>query len=115
MRTIKFRAWDKNNQQWLRNTWFGHFLENDASIEAPDNVAVMQFTGLLDKNGKEIYEGDIVQNQAHANRVVKQTKYGEYKLFCGEHSNSFYKGWEAGTVWEVIGNIYENPELVNGK
>ena len=67
MREIKFRAWDKSDNVWLEEDQFviypqGIFdawLGQDEPLEM-DEVILMQYTGLKDKNGKEIYEGDIV-------------------------------------------------------
>ena len=81
----------------------------------------MQYTGLKDKNGKEIYEGDIVREQGFVKTVVKwdnrkQTQYGH-----GDSTTCIYAGFSMGG-WgssydtreevKVIGNIYENPELI---
>ncbi len=78
-----------------------------------DSMKLMQFTGLKAKNGKEIYEGDLVQ-WVYARRLVK----GEIAwATCG----FWIKGWlntlESQYHWpcEVVGNIYENPELLEVK
>jgi hypothetical protein len=117
MREIKFRAWDESAEEMISMPLDGYFgLERFFGFLAtnqPSGFILMQYTGLKDKNGVDIYEGDVVQNQAMANRVVKRTKYGEYRLFCGNSQSHFYNGWTKGTVWEVIGNVHENPELLS--
>lgn len=75
---------------------------------------LMQFTGLLDKNGKEIYEGDIIQH--YQNKRDGKYKYGHpHKV---EFVNTTNKaGWNItkSSIKEVIGNIYENPELLQSE
>lgn len=69
---------------------------------------LMQFTGLKDKNGKEIYEGDLVAHNASAKPIDVEFIDGTFEPF----SKSDF-GWTS-TLCEIIGNIYENPELLNG-
>jgi uncharacterized phage protein (TIGR01671 family) len=128
MREIKFRAWDKREKLML--SW-EHLCDEDKSLLndgvcecladyfncAFSNIEpLMQYTGLHDKNGKEIYEGDIVcpdkniQNEKTVGKVV----WHSYGAAC------YYVEYKDGTGWrdfidmEVIGNIYENPELLGG-
>ena len=76
-----------------------------------DRFILMQFTGLHDKNGKEIYEGDIVQIYKHMS-----SEKSEVTQVVWDEENCEYKGiYPNIAVWEqheVIGNIYENPELL---
>lgn len=77
----------------------------------------MQFTGLTDKNGKEIYEGDIVTFIGWRNRVVTWQPEGCYAGWFAvddkkpDRPLGIYSGEEPNTI-EVLGNIYENPELL---
>lgn len=103
MRPIKFRAWDNDimlTWQGILNAGIELFLNDKDSL-------LMQFTGLLDKNGKEIYDGDVVKrlNQDYLrerNRIVEWT------------NNQGRNGWNIGRgdLWEIIGNIYENSDLM---
>ena len=128
MREIKFRAWDKEYKV-LRNVTRVNFTigkislcENTGYFHYTcniDDVILMQYTGLKDKNGKEIYIGDIVEAWSegfkHIGEVRKRVD-GLYIIYPAYH-NGFWglKPNDAGeTTVEVIGNIYENPELLEG-
>lgn len=124
MRTIKFRVWDKKNKKMrpLKATFL--LVYGDASGEVGEigdsfddtrnleEFVLMQFTGLFDKNGKEIYEGDIVQSMVHYNRK-KMAPHGNPWVVERVITRST-NGWNLATGKNkiVIGNIYENPELL---
>lgn len=138
MREIKFRAWDganmhENVSPWrhdfvISNTW--HRCEKSSGtgifgsggnyaemlVPAVRFTELMQFTGLKDKNGKEICEGDIVRfktygDEKHFGEIALEVKistdYGArpYMPVWG------YFNWVSRES-EIIGNIYENPELI---
>lgn len=126
MREIKFRAWDKENKEMLEveNLHFDEYHNNEMTIRTTmyndyfdtEDMILMQYTGLHDKNGKEIYEGDIVDNGYNNIGVVK---YGEYNCSCCEGVYGWYVDGgdirQAECFLEVIGNIYENPDLLKGE
>jgi len=117
MREIKFRAWDG-----LRMRVWG-FIGTDAFASPPTSshskysnafsMPHMQFTGLRDRNGKEIYEGDILRdtvNRPPRKRVVEFLGSG---FWCADEKFKHFMPGEQHR--EVIGNIYENPELLGEK
>lgn len=116
MREIKFRAW--NGDKMIHyNHWFTlhdqnvlcfekseeHSYVDESDVDYPRRVELMQFTGLKDKNGKEIYEGDILEMPWGMSRRAVRIPGMFYSL--GEEGC-----WDDES--EVIGNIYENPELL---
>lgn len=112
MRKIKFRAWDWENKVML-NFKFG--LEG-LSLENREVCDVMQFTGLTDKNGKEIYEGDIVKMKTGGDYTELREVIFEEGAFRFNDQKTPHAGFiYSNKETEVIGNIYQNPELLNEK
>ena len=135
MREIKFRAWDNRNKtmwDFVVSSWNGviegyrvindkRIFENDIRLgineefeDYDGEITIMQHTNLKDKNGKEIYEGDIVECEQ-----LNQKQKGEVIFRKGMWSWEFKKDkdswlYEVAKKWngEIIGNIHSNPELL---
>ena len=121
MREIKFRAWDKDKNKMFVNGQLASWRLD--IITANNNLVIMQFTGLLDKNGVEIYEGDIVIGEPprYVNKNIGVVSYyGCAFHWEGKKSNrekwfdTITSDFEKADI-EVIGNIHQNPELLEAK
>ncbi len=113
-REIKFRAWEKNLKEMIpvHDVDFERKIINTSSAwRFLNEVALMQYTGLKDKNGKEIYEGDVIKSIRGYKAVVEWVDDGRFLGFTIERERKImYVGQEPAV--EVIGNIYESPELL---
>lgn len=127
-REIKFRAWHKNLKKMFKigqitlekGIW--NFEPNDRdfigmSIPYQPSFVLMQYTGLHDKNGKEIYEGDILKvyykGMSGVGYVEYDNDYCEYKIIINTDKD-YFSLWKSIDL-EKIGNIYDNPELLGGE
>ncbi|XOS93835.1 YopX family protein [Brevibacillus laterosporus] len=111
MREIKFRAWDKEDKYML--DWVLIKLDVEYSINQlleMNRFEMMQFTGLHDKNGMEIYEGDIVLGRSEPATGTVEFSYGS--IIVDWHGPDIDDLRDYHEFLEVIGNIYENPELL---
>lgn len=129
MREIKFRAWDKINNKMCDygsdeacTLWEdGCDFMGMSFISCQPNVIWMQYTGLHDKNGKEIYEGDIVKRTCDLIGAEDDGFTGIVKYECAAFLLESFDGKNGRYLWddvqelEVVGNIYENPELLGGE
>ena len=115
MRKIKFRIWAKNHDCM-------HYSDDSGLqqifdwFERYEGSILMQYTGLKDKNGKEIYEGDVLRGYGSAiKRFVVSFSNGSFVLY-----HNFGRWGLLSRIFEIeelpveiIGNLYENPELLN--
>lgn len=142
MREIKFRAYDKKYKFMSHKVLVGNVFDDNENYTAHSmwiepsmvdykctpqwmnfdehsNIELMQYTGLLDKNGKEIYEGDIVKEPYYVDEnngyLLLEVLFNN-GCFVGKVINKDGFGLQNLTMYkEVIGNIYENPELLETK
>ena len=131
MREIKFRAWDKTlerllavgvldfDEWYLRTSISGGVVGDRHSFkgEETDRFILMQYTGLKDKHGKEIYEGDLLRTSTlRAMKPVDIEMTWADAGFEGRDiatRDEYLVAYGNALQWEVIGNIYENPEQVS--
>ncbi len=120
MRELKFRAWDNIKQQMLpsvaHGTKDGRIVVGWDEPEPAYDRVLMQYTGLKDKNGKDIYEGDIIRMPQGVFEIVYDD--GRYTIATPEDAEAGGRMVLAyGTMWhpelfEVIGNVHEQPHLL---
>lgn len=135
--TPRYRAWIKTEKRMFfsddilaidyenkeivtQQVYFENGLPDDRDIYCynPDEIELMQSTGLKDKNGKEVFIGDIVKcTRGCLHEVYLEKEYGG--TFIGGMPSIYLKGLLSGYAWtedeEIIGNVYENPELLEDK
>lgn len=144
-RELKFRIWDNLKKEWVQNKGLWRIVTNDSGIgeitapisfkQHPLGHSIQQFTGLLDKNEKEIFEGDIVKHNwigLDAKIGIVVSHFGEYLvvdkyvfdkdgIFITKHytGNCWYQTTlksiftsQPNHVFEIIGNVFENIKLL---
>jgi uncharacterized phage protein (TIGR01671 family) len=141
MREIKFRGWDKRTRKMIdtgfhilgETTCFDLIYDycmnhgkrkDEVGLLRINSVVIMQYTGRKDQDGKDIYDGDIIKCNGGAEDFFFEVAWDNEQAgwiakvdWCDGKEKSYpelkwYIGWKFIPVYEVIGNIYENPELI---
>jgi len=152
MREIKFRAWDKINEKMIYSNGEIDYFDGDGieggametifldmwgnvekyihttggtnEVKMINDAEIMQYTGLKDKNGKEIYEGDILKVELRSkDNYIGRVDFNYGQFWCVKHNGYGGTGYDFDflcnkdrysktAIIEVIGNIFENPELL---
>lgn len=126
----KFRVWNNKTQAFIDygdvvldlasgKIFAGDVGVMESTIDVTDHVELMQSTGLKDKNGVEIFEGDIVKNTYNQKirRVFWNPNRTAFELSEVGHESSRTEYWSlfnAKWSYEIIGHVWENPELLEG-
>lgn len=123
-RVLEFRAWDKLAETFVfaDKGYQGHFIldlngqfYNLQNGSGGNEYIVQQYTGLKDKNGKKIFEGDILMIEFHKNSEEPPRYYpiefyqGSFCINCGSEDGCLMMH---NGEYEVVGNIFQNPELI---
>ena len=128
-REIKFRGWERELQMMVYDTELGgwHFEYDGNPVRAVNQMIneedyfydLMQYTGLKDKNGADIYEGDILSTDLDRPYLIVEFRNGAFMFQCHDNGKDYYdfmaitgENSNFTKYHEVIGNIYENRKLL---
>ena len=129
-RELKFRAWSPNRNGFVGSCYSistytsegfklcGVGEGDDVDDLEDDGLVIQQFTGLQDKNGKDVYEGDLLKHDENSESdkavVVVVYKTEQAKFYCDEINDSGYGGdLDEWIGCEIVGNIFETPSLLH--
>lgn len=119
MKEVEFRAWEKNLKEMIEVNdinFKGEVINSNDIWRFFDEIELMQYTGLKDKNGKKIYEGDILLYNNHIKGIVWYKNGAFVRSYKNSNVYLMYDSFITDGClddYEVIGNIHENPELLS--
>ena len=135
IREIKFRFWGKNTGDWFYASSV-HIHMSGKLLQIPENIILMQYTGLKDWEGTEIYEGDLLVHRYPAGQSIYKavidtikhnaegldfTYHGVHLVFISSTDNYVHNNttgletdYPSTSILEIVGNIYEHPHLIDG-
>jgi uncharacterized phage protein (TIGR01671 family) len=124
MREFKFRVWEIPRGTGYKEHQMDYFeldsmFDCDVGCFGREDQILMQWTGLKDKNGKDIYEGDIVDIEKKGfglYQIKWHTEMASYWMYCIKTGSTFWDGFldiEKAEVCKIVGNIYENKGLLS--
>jgi hypothetical protein len=111
MKEIKFRAWDKRINQFIQSGV--QFNNTKMCLDTIPDIELMQYTGLYDSNNREEYFGYIIEETDGTLRVIEDGCSAV--LFRNPKNGAVKYFWELCTPHHIVGNIYENPELLEAR
>ena len=116
-REIRFRAWNEVSEKMLNwNEFLNTNMKNTFIAPESTGLILMQYTGLHDKNGKEIYEGDVVKIKYRDEDIGKVIyEHNGFSIDVTNMNKNYGRVSFVNNFMEVIGNIYDNPELLGVK
>ena len=118
-RPLKFKVWNKKSNEWCGTIGLNETISHNSIINLPDDLVFVQYTGLKDSKGKEVYEGDILKtpgvNDDVIGQVIYEADHGGY-IFQWKRNgpNQHHTNLNCDVAFQsvIVGNYFENNDLL---